>query len=93
MRMRIPSIIVIATEYRQMASSSKIFSASAPPPSQGLESEGGDECNDSSTVLEPPTKCPQSHARPIRLGLHLFHPWVVNLSTVLSQYEFLNTTN
>ena len=66
----------------------RIFSASAPPPSHSSESEDGDECNDPSTVPEPPTKYPQSHARPIRLGLHLFRPWVANLSKLLSQYVF-----
>ena len=30
---------------------------------------------------------PHPHARLIRLGFHLFHPW--DLSTVLSQYELI----
>ena len=66
-----------------------ILSASAPPPSHSSGSEDGDECNEPGTALEPPNKCPRSHARPIRLGLNIsIHGYnIVDLSTVLSQYE------
>ena len=50
--------------------------ASAPPPSRTLGSEDVNECNDPGAALEPPNMCPHPHARPIRLGLHPFHPWV-----------------
>ena len=53
-----------------------LFLLQLPPPSHTLGSEDVDECNDPSTTLEPPNMCPHPHARPIRLGLHIFYPWV-----------------